>query len=45
MATCTRLDHIRDMTRSFAGYRECLAAGGHDWVHLRVWAPPASSHH
>ena len=36
MATCTHLDHIRDVTPSSAGCQDCVAAGRHDWVHLRL---------
>jgi hypothetical protein len=34
--TCTHLDEIRDVTPSGDGCADCLAAGRHDWVHLRV---------
>ena len=33
---CGHLDQIHDVTPSGAGCVECLAAGRHDWVHLRV---------
>jgi uncharacterized UBP type Zn finger protein len=33
---CQHLDHIRDGARSGTGCADCLAAGRHDWVHLRV---------
>ena len=35
-APCTHLDHIKDVTPSGDGCFDCLAAGRHDWVHLRV---------
>jgi hypothetical protein len=34
--TCTHLDQIADVTPSSPGCEDCLAAGRHDWVHLRV---------
>ena len=33
--TCAHLSAIEDVTPSGAGCVECLAAGRHDWVHLR----------
>jgi len=33
---CTHLDTIQDVTPSSDGCEDCLAAGRHDWVHLRV---------
>ena len=36
MAECTHLDEIRDVQPSAAGCEDCLAAGRHDWVHLRL---------
>jgi hypothetical protein len=33
---CRHLDQILDVTPSGAGCVECVAAGRHDWVHLRV---------
>lgn len=33
---CAHLDHIFDVEPSGPGCVECLAAGRHDWVHLRV---------
>jgi len=36
MATsCRHLDQIRDVMPSGPGCVECVAAGKHDWVHLR----------
>ena len=34
--TCGHLDQIVDVTPSGTGCVECVAAGRHDWVHLRV---------
>jgi len=34
--TCSHLDHIQDARPSGPGCVECLAAGKHDWLHLRV---------
>jgi hypothetical protein len=34
--SCTHLDQIRDVTPGSTGCEDCLAAGRHDWVHLRV---------
>ena len=34
--TCTHLDRIKDVVPSSPGCVECVAAGRHDWVHLRV---------
>ena len=34
--TCRHLDHIKDVRPSGTGCVECLSAGRHDWVHLRV---------
>lgn len=36
MATCTHLDTISAVAPSSEGCEDCLAAGRHDWVHLRV---------
>ncbi len=33
---CHHLDQIKDVTPSGAGCSVCLAAGRHDWMHLRV---------
>ena len=33
---CTHLDRISDVAPSGTGCADCLAAGRHDWVHLRV---------
>ncbi len=33
---CRHLDHIHDVAPSGPGCVECVAAGQHDWVHLRV---------
>jgi len=35
-ATCSHLDEIADIVPSSTGCEDCLAAGRHDWVHLRV---------
>ncbi len=35
-APCSHLDHIKDVAPSGNGCLDCLAAGRHDWVHLRV---------
>ena len=35
-AACRHLDHIHDVAPSGPGCVECVAAGRHDWVHLRV---------
>jgi hypothetical protein len=34
--SCTHLDQIREVTPGSSGCEDCLAAGRHDWVHLRV---------
>ena len=34
--TCAHLDLIQPVTPSSEGCEDCLAAGRHDWVHLRV---------
>jgi Zn ribbon nucleic-acid-binding protein len=34
--TCSHLDQIHDVTPSGPGCEDCLAAGRHDWVHLRL---------
>jgi hypothetical protein len=34
--TCTHLDQITDGSATAAGCEDCLAAGRHDWLHLRV---------
>ncbi len=36
MTRCTHLDTIVAVTPSSEGCEDCLAAGRHDWVHLRV---------
>jgi uncharacterized UBP type Zn finger protein len=36
MAECTHLEEIHDVDPSAAGCEDCLAAGSHDWVHLRL---------
>jgi hypothetical protein len=36
MATCDHLDAIQDVTPSADGCEDCLAAGRHDWLHLRL---------
>ena len=33
---CSHLDQIHDVVPSSPGCEDCLAAGRHDWVHLRV---------
>ena len=33
---CQHLDQIHDVTPTGTGCVECMAAGRHDWVHLRV---------
>jgi hypothetical protein len=33
---CTHLGLIAEVTPSSTGCEDCLAAGHHDWVHLRV---------
>ncbi|MGH3343411.1 MAG: UBP-type zinc finger domain-containing protein [Carbonactinosporaceae bacterium] len=33
---CAHLDQIRDVTPSSFGCEDCLRAGQHNWVHLRV---------
>jgi hypothetical protein len=33
---CTHLDAITDVEPSSTGCEDCLAAGMHNWVHLRV---------
>src|ERR1700680_4262395 len=35
--TCAHLDQILDVVPSGTGCVDCLAAGRHDWGHLRVW--------
>jgi hypothetical protein len=35
-ATCTHLEVVREVTPSSLGCEDCLAAGHHDWVHLRL---------
>ena len=35
-ATCTHLDKITHGSPNSTGCEDCLAAGRHDWVHLRV---------
>ena len=35
-AACGHLDQILDVKPSGPGCVECVAAGRHDWVHLRV---------
>jgi Zn-finger in ubiquitin-hydrolases and other protein len=35
-AACAHLDQIVAVTPSSDGCEDCLAAGRHDWVHLRV---------
>jgi hypothetical protein len=34
--TCTHLDQIAHGSPNGTGCEDCLAAGRHDWVHLRV---------
>jgi len=34
--SCTHLDRILDVEPSGTGCVECVAAGKHDWLHLRV---------
>ncbi|HEY5252842.1 MAG TPA: UBP-type zinc finger domain-containing protein [Acidimicrobiales bacterium] len=34
--TCTHLDQITNASPTATGCEDCLAAGRHDWVHLRV---------
>ena len=34
--TCTHLDEIMEVEPSGTGCLDCLAAGLHNWVHLRV---------
>jgi hypothetical protein len=34
--TCTHLDQITNGSTEATGCEDCLAAGRHDWVHLRV---------
>ncbi len=34
--TCTHLDQITNGSPTATGCEDCLAAGRHDWVHLRV---------
>ena len=36
MAVCAHLDAIQDVQPSAPGCEDCLAAGRHDWVHLRL---------
>ena len=36
MPECSHLDVIRDVQPSAPGCEDCLAAGRHDWVHLRL---------
>jgi hypothetical protein len=33
---CTHLNYIRNVSPRSSGCEECLAAGRHDWVHLRM---------
>ncbi|MDP9073428.1 MAG: UBP-type zinc finger domain-containing protein [Actinomycetota bacterium] len=33
---CTHVPLIQDVIPSSAGCQDCLAAGRHDWVHLRL---------
>jgi hypothetical protein len=35
-AICTHIDLIRSVVPSSTGCEDCLAAGQHNWVHLRV---------
>jgi len=35
-ALCTHIDQITDPVPVSPGCEDCLAAGRHDWVHLRV---------
>ena len=34
--TCTHLDQVESVSPSGTGCVECLAAGRHDWFHLRL---------
>lgn len=34
--TCVHLAYVRAVTPSAPGCEECLAAGRHDWLHLRL---------
>jgi hypothetical protein len=34
--TCTHLDQITNGSPMATGCEDCIAAGRHDWVHLRV---------
>lgn len=36
MRECSHRDQIRDVDPSGDGCQECLAAGEHDWFHLRI---------
>ena len=36
IATCTHLDTVEDVTPSSEGCEDCLRAGSHNWVHLRM---------
>jgi hypothetical protein len=36
MDECTHLDHIRPVAPSGEGCQDCLAAGQHNWLHLRM---------
>jgi uncharacterized UBP type Zn finger protein len=36
MAECTHLEEIHDVQPSATGCEDCLAAGRHDWLHLRL---------
>ena len=36
MESCSHLDQILDVTPSSPGCEDCLAAGQHNWLHLRV---------
>ena len=36
MATCAHISLMRKVTPSALGCEDCLAAGRHDWVHLRL---------
>jgi uncharacterized UBP type Zn finger protein len=34
--TCTHLDQLTNTSPTATGCEDCLAAGRHDWLHLRV---------
>jgi uncharacterized UBP type Zn finger protein len=34
--TCTHLGEIQEVTPSSPGCEDCVAAGRHDWLHLRL---------